>query len=400
MSRRTHPVIPTSLVAGVAVVATLTVAPIAGAEPEVSIVLPQGSLANDSVTYGPDDLVYCTYCIFGTSTRQILRTTPEGDSEVFVSFGPDRCTLGLAFDAAGNLYAADLLSDEVLRIFPDGTFEVFASGPLIESPADLDFHPSGNGDLYVVNHTTATVTIVHPDQTMEVFHQGAPIVLPHTGTFDADGNLYVESRNGIITRFAPDGTPSALGTMPGVGYLHSTGDRLYGNVLDENQVFEISLDDGTVTVLAGSGEAGFTEGPASTAELHSPNGLTSSPDGRRLYASSGFGNGLFEIDLGPAVSVPATTPDTGSGITAKPNPFRAGTAVTLEVPGEGAVALTVFDSAGRRVRALDRTETAAGPSTISWDGRDADGAPVASGVYFARVETALGGATTRVVCVR
>lgn len=400
MSHRTRTAVAASLVAGGALAVALAMAAPAEAEPEVSIVLPQGSLANDSVTYGPDDRVYCTFCIFGSSTRQILRTTPEGDSEVFVSFSPDRCTLGLAFDAAGNLYAADLLSDEVLRIFPDGTFEVFASGPLIESPADLDFHPSGNGDLYVVNHTTNTITIVHPDQTMEVFHQGAPIVLAHTATFDADGNLYVESRNGVITRFAPDGTPSTLGTMPGVGYLHSTGDRLYGNVLDENQVFEISLDDGSVTVLAGSGEQGFVEGPAGTAELHSPNGLTSSPDGRRLYASSGFGNGLFEIDLGPAVSVPATTPDTGSTITARPNPFRAGASVTLELPGEGAVALTVFDSAGRRVRALERAETAAGPSTISWDGRDADGTLVPSGVYFARLRSDHGGATARVVCVR
>jgi len=61
----------------------------------------------------------------------------------------------------------------------------------------------------------------------------------------------------------------------------------------------------------------------------------------------------------------------------------------------GAVSLALFDIRGRCVRTLlAGAALPAGPHTARWDGTDARGARVPSGVYFARI--AAGGATRTV----
>ena len=57
----------------------------------------------------------------------------------------------------------------------------------------------------------------------------------------------------------------------------------------------------------------------------------------------------------------------------------------------------LFDSAGRRVRALSPSELGAG---LRWDGRADSGRAVASGVYYVRVEGSRGEARGQVVVAR
>ncbi len=55
------------------------------------------------------------------------------------------------------------------------------------------------------------------------------------------------------------------------------------------------------------------------------------------------------------------------------------------------------DVDGRVVRILLAGKTVAGEHAASWNGRDALGRPVASGVYFARLLTAAGELSRRMV---
>lgn len=71
-----------------------------------------------------------------------------------------------------------------------------------------------------------------------------------------------------------------------------------------------------------------------------------------------------------------------------PNPFGNATAVKFAVPTGGHVGLTVFDVTGRRVCDLVDRRLEAGVHSIDWDGRDASGARVASGVYLVRLMSA------------
>ena len=72
-----------------------------------------------------------------------------------------------------------------------------------------------------------------------------------------------------------------------------------------------------------------------------------------------------------------------------PNPFRpsaGGTEIqyVVRAPG-GRVRVSIFDLSGHLVKRLVDQDVADGVHTVSWDGTDELGRPVASGVYFYRV---------------
>lgn len=83
-----------------------------------------------------------------------------------------------------------------------------------------------------------------------------------------------------------------------------------------------------------------------------------------------------------------------------PNPFNPRTEVRFALPERGPVAVELFDARGRRVHRLVDGVLEAGYHRVEWDGRDASGAPVASGVYFVRVRTATAEKSGRLVLVR
>jgi hypothetical protein len=68
------------------------------------------------------------------------------------------------------------------------------------------------------------------------------------------------------------------------------------------------------------------------------------------------------------------------------NPVREGAEFRFALPTSGPVALSLFDQQGRRVRDLARGFFPAGEHRASWDGRDAAGERVPSGIYFCRLE--------------
>ncbi|RMF58143.1 MAG: T9SS C-terminal target domain-containing protein [Calditrichaeota bacterium] len=83
-----------------------------------------------------------------------------------------------------------------------------------------------------------------------------------------------------------------------------------------------------------------------------------------------------------------------------PNPFNPSTTISFALPhvsptGRARITLHIFDVNGRRVRTLAEGEFAAGNHRVVWDGRDDNGVPVASGVYFYRLTTGSGFVTTR-----
>jgi hypothetical protein len=68
-----------------------------------------------------------------------------------------------------------------------------------------------------------------------------------------------------------------------------------------------------------------------------------------------------------------------------PNPFRGQTTLEYALPEDGAVSLVIYDILGRRVQTLVGREQRAGFHRVQWDGRNAQGQPVASGVYLVRL---------------
>ena len=64
------------------------------------------------------------------------------------------------------------------------------------------------------------------------------------------------------------------------------------------------------------------------------------------------------------------------------------------------MSVEIYDVAGRRVNRFELKGAGAGWKSVPFDGRDANGAPLASGVYFYRVTAAGRTVTNKMVIAR
>lgn len=111
-------------------------------------------------------------------------------------------------------------------------------------------------------------------------------------------------------------------------------------------------------------------------DLHS----TNNPSIFRKCAYNVFqGEDGFPANVPDVLAGPATVPSF-----AQPNPFGTETSIRLQVAEATTGALAIFTADGREVRRYAGLRLAAGDAEIRWDGRDASGVSVPSGVYFYR----------------
>jgi hypothetical protein len=89
-----------------------------------------------------------------------------------------------------------------------------------------------------------------------------------------------------------------------------------------------------------------------------------------------------------------------SGLTAQPNPFRAGVAIRCALAGREPATLRIYDQTGRPVREFPALDVKLGTYSVTWDGRDARGRLLASGIYFVRLKAGDHSATEKLVLQR
>lgn len=100
-----------------------------------------------------------------------------------------------------------------------------------------------------------------------------------------------------------------------------------------------------------------------------------------IYAEYYFIEALIRQSYGSCAALPRPI------VTSYPNPFNPETTIRYELPQEADVTVSIYDVSGRLVAVLLRSERQRlGPHRLTWDGRDAQGGRMASGVYFVRVE--------------
>ncbi len=75
-----------------------------------------------------------------------------------------------------------------------------------------------------------------------------------------------------------------------------------------------------------------------------------------------------------------------------PNPFNPSTSIKFSVAREGHVELGIYDLSGRLIRTLVSETRSSGDHTVTWDGNNASGGSVPSGMYFYKFSS--GGETT------
>jgi sugar lactone lactonase YvrE len=186
---------------------------------------------------------------------------------------------GIALDAAGNLYFADINNNVVYKLAPGATAGTVVAGQL------------GGGGSTDPSYSGAAT--------------GAKLNSPQYLALDGSGNLYIaDCANHIVRRVDASGNistipisvpgtpPSILGTPNGLAF--DTAGNLY--VADEanHVIFKVSFPGPVVTIVAGtyrtSGGNASDPGPALSATLNMPTGV----------AVDGSGN-IYISDLGNSV---------------------------------------------------------------------------------------------------
>lgn len=95
----------------------------------------------------------------------------------------------------------------------------------------------------------------------------------------------------------------------------------------------------------------------------------------------------FYFGLDTSTAVPGAAAAAARLLPNVPNPFNPATQLRFELDAPAPVTIRVYDTAGRQLRVLGSGETfAAGSHALRWDGRDAAGRALPSGVYLYRLE--------------
>lgn len=238
------------------------------------------------------DILYVT---LGNNT--IEKITSTGSASVFASTGLN-IPRGLAFDGAGNLYAANYGDGTIKKFTPGGSGSLFASGGSSSGVGGLAFDTAGN--LYVANQNTSSISKFTPGGAGSTFYSDGITTRPQLNSafglaFDSASNLYVSDFGSSptlgrhIERITPGGSASVwelIGFPAGVAFDHS--DNLYVSTFS-NTINKYRPDGSFDSVFASTG-------------LSTPVGLAFDSTGN-LYAANN-GNNTIEkfsstgVDLG------------------------------------------------------------------------------------------------------
>ena len=219
-------------------------------------------------------------------------------------------------------------------------------------------------------------------------------------TFDEDGNLYVSFQSGLIRKYSPEGHDlGIIASFVSLGRFlnqlaYSRADSsLYVTATRDHRIWKVTLD-GDISVLAGSGFPGTTDGAARQASFINPTGLAVSEDGDTIYVIESLSStalnpnsirvitGVLNAETSPVANEDETAVPSRFVVEPPyPNPFTAQTTIRYQLPSPMSVRLAVFDAMGRRVHGFSRDRQAPGWHAVVFE---AMGLP--SGVYFYRLE--------------
>ena len=158
----------------------------------------------------------------------IFKFTPSGAESTFGSLPGQG--FGLAFDAAGNLFAADAEDLTIFKFTPAGAQSVFV-GPAaftsVQDPVGLAFDRSGN--LFVTTEGNEgapggdAILVFAPDATESTF--ATNLANPRGIAFDPSGNLLVAELKaaapGDILKFSTNGSQTVFAS--GIGLPQGNG---------------------------------------------------------------------------------------------------------------------------------------------------------------------------------
>ena len=254
--------------------------------PTINSIAPGNGQATVSFTPGEDNGSPITGYRYikddGTVTSTILGTT-----------GSD--PLGIAMDAAGNIYTANGDSDTVSKITPDGTSSIL--GTTGNRPKIIAIDAAGN--IYTANRDSNTVSKITPDGTSSIL--GTTGSTPLGITIDGANNIYTANYNSdTVSKITPEGISTIFGT---------TGNNPKGIAIDAaGNIYTANSGSDTVSKITPEGISTILSATGS-----SPRAITVGAAGNIYTANSGS-NTVSKITPDGIASILGTTGSSPRGI--------------------------------------------------------------------------------------
>ena len=286
------------------------------------------------------------------------------------------------------------------------------------------------GSFSAIGDSARTNVAAVNGTTGEVLGWGSAISLGNTDEVESFFPLDHPSYPNGVLFIGGDFLNMGIGLRRGVAALHrDTGNTLYAwdpnlGPSFETEVRDFALADGLL-YMAGDFDGVLFNGSKGVAAVDvvtdqandwilnagKPNAIAISDSmvfiGGTLSTIQGYWHthlAAFRRDTDPPTSAPSLVADPASVRLVvhpnQPNPFSPSTTLSYDLPGDGPVRVVVYDVKGRRVAVLRNDLERAGRHTVAWNGRDEHGAPVANGVYFARVTAAGSSQSLKMVLMR
>jgi hypothetical protein len=387
---------------------------VVSAMPDTSVVEDSGPADNyrdlNNVFSDIEDGSALAFTVQSNSNAGLVNAMIDGDSALDLSFAPDAAgsaTVILRATDSGSLFAEDTLvvtvatandPPVVVNAIPD-TLVVENSGPVanyrdlnnafndIEDGSALAFAVQSNSNAGLVSATidgdSALDLSFAPDAT-----GSATLIIRATDS----GSLFAEDTL-VITVATANDPPVVVNAIPDTLVVENSGP--VANYRDLNVVFS-DPQDGSVLAFAvqsnsNVGLVSATIDADSALDLSFASDTTGSAT---LIIRATDSGGLFVQDTLVVTVAGTVTGIDGSGIPSRfalhqnvPNPFNPTTVIRYDVPaGGGHVTLRLYDVTGRLIRTLANDYHTPGEGIVTWDGKDEGGNPVASGVYFYRLQ--------------
>ena len=376
-----------------------------------------GPATTAAIGYPRDLAVDTTGDIFFAADDRVREILANGTITTLAGAGLLSGAHGVAVDSAGNVFIADTGHHTVRKVSGGvittvaGTAGTYgysgdggpATGALLKSPDAVAVDGSGNlfiadtGNVRIreVDHTTGVITTVAGTGTTGgTCATGAavttPLFSPVGLAFDGSGPLLITDNADNCVRSL------SSGTLTGVAYSNQSQSAVAdpsGNIYvartsagpNGGLVLEFTAST-TSTVVAGSNGSTCRiygiGGPATSAMLCGPDGVTVAPNGEIFIADPGASE-VLKVDVGGVLRLVAGTGTAGSA-------GDGGLATSAQLNGPVAVALDasgniyISDFSNNAIRKVDHTSgvisTVAG--TLGQYGFAGDGGPATSARLF------------------
>jgi formylglycine-generating enzyme required for sulfatase activity len=378
---------------------------VTGGRPSYTYVLKNGSALPEGLT-----LNSTTGRISGTPKKASLRADVivstlagsgiQGHANGQGSEASFYAPFGVAIDFNGNLYVVDYGANKIKKIDPNGNVSNLAGSGNVSSIDGFGVAVGfafprgvavdGNGSVFVADSSNHSIRKIAADSNVTTLAgisdgiggyldaQGreAKFNYPTDVAIDVNGNLFVaDANNNLIRKISTNGNVTTLagsgisGNADGPG-ASANFNKPWGVAVDgsgnvyvadsgNNRIRKITAN-GTVTTLAGSGSATFTDGIGASASFNTPTGVAVDGGGN-VYVADSENNRIRKISLSGEVTTLAGSGNgyyvDGLGAAAS---FKG--PIGVAVDGNGSVYVT--DSGNYRIRKITPTTSGSDKFTI------------------------------------